>query len=126
MSFASNASCATEEIAKPYVVFCLIAAALHAANYLSEVCEKIKQKDITRRKIIALFRKLRQVRTSRVNIRLNNSMCSLQLKRELYQNSEAKSIAYCGERNHHCSHLLRNLDNFPIELLSRNHLISPL
>merc|ERR1711872_787061 len=118
---------------------------LNSHSYLSEVLDKIRQKDISRQKISALLLKIRQIwkrrslrvnirlnrqiwkrRSLRVNIRLNNSMCSLQLKRELYQYSESKSITHCSERNHHCIHLLRNLDYFPIEFISRNHLISPL
>jgi len=66
---------------------------------------------------IRFLRKLLHVRSTRINVRVNNSLCSSRLKRELYQYSDRKSAIHCPrERTHHRRLALLNLP-FPDERL---------
>ena len=74
---------------------------------------------------IRFLRKLKFIRSSRINIRLNNSLCSSRLKRELYQYSDRKSAIHCPrERSHHRTLPLLNLPSFPDELFLRTIFLS--
>jgi len=59
---------------------------------------------------VRFLRKLSHVRSTRINVRINNSLCSSRLKRELYQYSDRKSAIHCPrERTHHRRLALLNL-----------------
>jgi len=74
---------------------------------------------------IRFLRKLKFIRSSRINIRINNSLCSSRLKRELYQYSDRKSAIHCPrERSHHRTLSLLNLPSVPDELFLRTIFLS--
>ena len=105
-----NAITATDQFANLYD-YCVIATVLlhvknngsNCSNYLSDLCGIIKSYTSqgllpSRKNLSALSC---EVRSSRDNIRVNNSKHSSHLKRELYQYSDRKSTIHCTSKKDH-------------------------
>lgn len=98
--------------------YCIIVSSYSfTRDYLRELRELSRQNDNPLGKLVAKFCKIRSPRltlsirllrrlkflsSKRINIRVNNSICSSPLKRELYQYSDRKSAIHSPrERTHH-------------------------